>query len=262
MIIKSNRISPKKFYIFLILFTRAIFTLPFILLQSILYKKKIRNTTLDKPPIFILGHYRSGTTLLHKLLTTDKKFGYISNYDILFSNSSVLLGKRMAFILQKFIQKFNIKNPHFNNSIHYLNDPGEEDMFLISRGSLFSDYWRFLFPLSWDKLIKSNLEKDNRAKQWNNNYNNLLKQFTFQNKGKQLLLKNPPNTGRVIKLLKMFPNAKFIYIHRNPYRLFYSMRNLWNNVIIKYYTLEKLSKNKIDEIIYHDYKKLIVQYEN
>ena len=39
---------------------------------------------------------------------------------------------------------------------------------------------------------------------------------------RQLLLKSPCHTGRVQLLLKLFPRAKFIYIHRNPYDIFLS----------------------------------------
>ena len=39
---------------------------------------------------------------------------------------------------------------------------------------------------------------------------------------RQLLLKSPCHTGRVQLLLKLFPKAKFIYIHRDPYEVFLS----------------------------------------
>ena len=39
---------------------------------------------------------------------------------------------------------------------------------------------------------------------------------------RQLVLKSPCHTGRVRLLLKLFPNAKFVFIHRNPYEVFLS----------------------------------------
>ena len=38
----------------------------------------------------------------------------------------------------------------------------------------------------------------------------------------RLLIKSPVHTGRVKLLLDLFPNAQFIYIHRNPYQVFKS----------------------------------------
>lgn len=58
-----------------------------------------------------------------------------------------------------------------------------------------------------------------------------VKFIAFRNKGKQLVLKNPPNTERIPYLLEMFPKAKFIFIYRNPYVLFYSIRNMWKKAI-------------------------------
>jgi hypothetical protein len=51
-----------------------------------------------------------------------------------------------------------------------------------------------------------------------------LKKVSYYHKHKQLILKNPSNTGRVDVLLDLFPNAKFIYIYRNPYHVYLSMK--------------------------------------
>src|SRR5580765_1414235 len=42
-------------------------------IQWLIFGRRIRNTQLVKPPIFILGHWRTGTTLLHELLVRDKR---------------------------------------------------------------------------------------------------------------------------------------------------------------------------------------------
>lgn len=259
---KNGRIQSKKFFMLFIYCTRALCSLPFYYLQSSLYANRIRQISIDKPPIFILGHYRSGTTYLHKLLATDTRFGYITNYDILCPNSSLLLGKQMGKLWQRIINLFRIKNYHFNNSIHQLDDPGEEDMYLVSKGSPFSAYWGFVFPLCWRKWLIAGFDNESDIAAWNKAYLDLLKQITYQNKGKQLVLKNPPNTGRVVQLLKIFPEAKFIYIHRNPFRLYYSMQNLWNRAITKYYSLQNLPKNEMEDIIFSHYKMLIKKYES
>ena len=38
-------------------------------------------------------------------------------------------------------------------------------------------------------------------------------------KGKRLLLKSPPHTGRIEELARLFPGAKFIHIVRDPYAI-------------------------------------------
>ena len=84
----------------------------------------------------------------------------------------------------------------------------------------------------------------------------------MKHKGKQLLLKNPPNTGRVRSLLELFPEARFIFIYRNPYQVYYSTLHLWMRTLEKYYTLQNITNAERDEIIFSLYNKLMQQFEN
>jgi hypothetical protein len=44
------------------------------------FGQRVENLQLDHAPIFIIGHWRTGTTLLHELLTCDGRFGFASTY--------------------------------------------------------------------------------------------------------------------------------------------------------------------------------------
>ena len=48
----------------------------FWLVQSALYGRKIAATEVQEDPIFVIGHWRSGTTLLHELLILDPRHTY------------------------------------------------------------------------------------------------------------------------------------------------------------------------------------------
>lgn len=56
-----------------------------------------------------------------------------------------------------------------------------------------------------------------------------LKALTYKT-NKQLLLKSPPHTGRIGILHKIYPEAKFIHIVRDPRKLFPSTMKLWNSL--------------------------------
>ena len=43
-----------------------------------------------------------------------------------------------------------------------------------------------------------------------------------------LVLKSPPHTARIRLLLEMFPEARFVHIHRNPYVVFQSFRHYFD----------------------------------
>ena len=49
------------------------------LVEVILYKDQISETKLPDDPIFIIGHPRTGTTLLHNLLSSDDSNFYYCN---------------------------------------------------------------------------------------------------------------------------------------------------------------------------------------
>ena len=45
-------------------------------LQRLIYGRRIAATEIKEPPIFIIGHWRSGTTYLHELMVCDERFAY------------------------------------------------------------------------------------------------------------------------------------------------------------------------------------------
>ncbi len=44
-------------------------------LQQLFFGRKIRETRIKHPPIFLIGHWRSGTTHLHELMIRDELAG-------------------------------------------------------------------------------------------------------------------------------------------------------------------------------------------
>ena len=150
---KGGRISFKGMFIIILYYLQIIFSLPFAFLQFLFYSQKINKTIISKDPVFILGHYRSGTTFLQKLMVSDKQFGYLTNYDALFANSNLLFGRKMQSVFQRLINIFRIKNPFFHNSIVLLSEPTEEDDYLMNKASAYSAYWGLVFPKRWHEWL-------------------------------------------------------------------------------------------------------------
>ena len=50
------------------------------LLQLVLYGRRITQTQIVNAPFFVIGHWRSGTTFLHDLLSLDERHAYPTTY--------------------------------------------------------------------------------------------------------------------------------------------------------------------------------------
>lgn len=262
-VFRGGSISLKGMVLIFAYYLQLISTLPLAFLQVLVYGQRIRKTPVSKDPVFILGHYRCGTTLLQKLMTSDQRFGSLNYYDSLFPNTNLLFGNKMQPVFQGLINTFNIKNPFFRDSLLQLSEPDEEDDYLLNKASAYSAYWGLIFPRRWREWLNGSkqLNDPDYLEGWKREYLKLLQQVTFRNKGKQLVLKNPPNTERIRVLLQLFPQAKFIFIYRNPYHLYFSIRNMWTKAILSNYSVQGIPDEELDELIFDHFVYLTGQYE-
>ena len=63
---------------------------------------------------------------------------------------------------------------------------------------------------------------------WRRSFVLFLKKVTLKNGYKPLIIKSPVHTARIPILLDIFPKARFVYAHRNPYQVFQSSANMAN----------------------------------
>lgn len=226
--------------------------------QRILYSKKIRSISLaDHPPVFILGLWRTGTTHLHYLMSRDPQFGFLKNHQAFTFNFSLLSLDKLNKILSIFVPG---KRPQDDVRVT-LDDPAEDEQPLCTtttRSSIHS----FFFPKNRLYFRKYHLFEgisEEEKQKWKQDYLYLLKGISFYSKKKKLLLKNPHNTGRVRELLELFPQAKFVFIHRDPYTVFRSTRKLYNLMISSQF-LQHCSQREIEKLILEDNAKILHKY--
>jgi hypothetical protein len=55
-------------------------TAPLRLYERRRHHDAVRRPALETPPVFVIGHWRSGTTHLHTLLCQDPRSGYVTTY--------------------------------------------------------------------------------------------------------------------------------------------------------------------------------------
>lgn len=263
MILRHLPISLTKVPLLLVVLLLAVLSLPFQLIENLIFSGKIKKQEVNPSPVFIIGHWRSGTTFLHQLLSSDKQFGYVNFYSAMFPNSFLWTEKKMKSVLNRlsWICKWQI--PFFNSIKYNFDFPCEEDTALLNMGSRNSAYWAYAFPQKamtmFSRTMYFDTPNSSAEKEFIFDYLYLLKKISFKHKNKRLLLKSPPNTARIKLLLKTFPKAKFIYISRSPVEIFYSHHKLWEQCL-KHYALQKIDQSELDKIIIQTMKNVFQQY--
>lgn len=208
---------------------------PMRLYENYKFDKKINDIEIEKHPIFILGHWRTGTTYLHNLISQDKQFGFPSTYHTV---TPTLFLTFENFIKPIVANSLPEKRPQDDVDLD-ADFPNEEE-YALGALSPYSFYNGWIFPKNMD-YYNNFVDLKNLSDMTINNfkkvYLNFIKKVTFFYNGKQLVIKNPSNTSRIKFLLDLFPDAKFINIIRNPYHVFLSMkRNIEKEMIL--YTLQ------------------------
>ena len=106
-----------------------------------------------------------------------------------------------------------------------------EDEFALAAHSTVSPYMKFLFPVTGDpgySEIDPKLLSEEALEKWKKSLILFVKKLMLANRGR-VVLKSPPNLGRISTLLEIFPQAQFVHIVRDPYRVYPSTRKLWTD---------------------------------
>ena len=214
---------------------------------------RIAETEITRPPVFILGHWRSGTTHLHNLLAQDDvNFAFANTYQVV--NPHTFLTTEEANT-RRFAWMIPDKRPMDNMALSF--ESPQEDEFAPLLISLMSSYLGVSFPRR-ESFYNRYLTFDDASREetwrWMEAFRWFLKKLTLKY-GRALLLKSPPHTARIRLLLEMFPDAKFIHIHRRPDEVFQSFRHYYDTAMWHTY-LQRPDRSGIDGEIIARYREL------
>ncbi len=252
-VILSNKVD-RKFYLHIFLtFLVVLLISPFQLIDKIIFFFK-RNNKKKSDPIFIIGHWRSGTTLLHNLLCLNKNIGFINTYNSLFINNIY------SSFLFKTLMKITMPKERPSDNIKLDVDLPQEDEFAVSNYVNISHYNFFFFPYDYKKFYSEAIRFENdKSSKWLNAYYKLLERIYLYTNKSQLIIKNPSNTSRIKYLLKKYPNAKFIHIYRNPVYVYLSTYKFFSELFPSV-NLQKINDKLLHDLIIYNYREMYKDY--
>jgi len=173
-----------------------------------IYMKSIENKdqqhmqlleNVEFQPVFILGLHRSGTSILYKMLTATECFNPVTAYHLI---------EYDKLIYNHIKQREEIAKKELSESFRKqgLDDRGIDKLKINAD---FAEEYGFLLGQHSNQMYISpknlSLFKDMCKKI----------QLISEN-NKPILLKNPYDLPNFLYIKKVFPNAKFVFIHRHP----------------------------------------------
>lgn len=228
-LLAANRfdISPRRLHFAFGNSVGSLFNGPLGMLQEWIHGRKIRAMDFPDDPIFIIGHWRTGTTLLHELLIRDPRHTYATSYDCFAPNHTLIT----AWIVPRTVWWLLPKNRPMDNMPMAWDSP-QEDEFAICNMGLGSPYLTIAFPNrapQGQEFLDFRDVPEHVAESWKDRFRRFVNMITLRDK-KRIVLKSPTHTARLRVLLEMFPRAKFVHIVRDPYTVFPSTMHLWRSV--------------------------------
>jgi omega-hydroxy-beta-dihydromenaquinone-9 sulfotransferase len=191
------------------------------------YHKKIRRSPLPADPIFIIGHWRTGSTFLHQLMSKDPNLTTPTLFQVAIPDSFLCSYNYYRPIMNAVVSKFR----PMDKVMLGMNEP-QEDEYAIYRITDFSPLEKLVFPVNGDYFLLDSgsfLPPENEIREWSEKLSWFFRKLHYKT-GKTIVSKNPFNSLRIKELTSIFPGARFVHIIRHPFDVVPSTIHMWNIV--------------------------------
>jgi len=247
-------------YLSLLAFINSLFAL----FEFLAFETKVQATPIDGSPVFILGHPRTGTTHLFNLLSKDtERFIFPNTFHCGFPSGMLTLSKHKHLLSWA----IDSTRPMDNMALDF-DQPQEDELALNMMTAGRSPYMPLVFmncEPEFRKYFSFESASFEDKETWIDSFKYFMRKVTYDWSrrtsvgNKHLLLKSPCHCSRASLLHQLFPKAKFVYIHRNPYVVWKSAVNMADTTYWYSY-LAKPTNNQILEFIMNQYQVLFEDY--
>jgi hypothetical protein len=215
-----------------VILASALLRWPGCTVEALRAARRVAEVSFDPPPVFIVGHWRSGTTLLHNLMSRDPAFCFPTIVDVL--RPYDFYPNPLDFITRGVLLRFLPPTRPMDDVRLDPDLPQEEEFALATMGAP-SFFNCFYFPKHMTRVFAEEVllasGRDDVLRLWRDTLTYYLAKLAALNPDRRLLLKNPAHSARIPQLLALFPGAKFIHIHRDPSAVFQSTQKLYRRML-------------------------------
>ena len=211
---------------------------PFSLLEGLLSRK----LPPIEDPVFIVGHWRSGTTHLHNVLAVSTRMGVITPL------ASGLPGEllTLATWLRPLLERALPPTRGLDAVAVTPEAPQEDEIPLASLQDL-SVYRALYLPGRFRERMEEALFGGD-SKRWGRCLEGFLERVARHQGRPRLLLKNPVHSLRMPRILSLWPGARFIHIYRNPFRVHPSSVHFFERMISRL-ALQKVREPDLGDFV-------------
>jgi len=238
---------------------RTAFTTAMSLLNSAVARREQRfeeavATAEVNAPLFILGHHRSGTTHLRKLLAVDERFSSPTMTEVLFPDTFLTFEPLAQALAQQFAPQ---ERPQDEVQISGDTPFGEE--WALCAGTYLSSHMMRHFPQDRDDfkryLTMRGASTDERTR-WKRAFDRFARKLLVRHGGEStLLFKSPQHTAKIPLLLDLYPDARFVHIYRNPIRVFKSTMKMERKAL-PFCTYQRPPSGTLEDLVLWRYRAL------
>jgi hypothetical protein len=195
---------------------------------------------------------------MHELLVLDDQFASPSTYACFAPWHFLLTEKWMIKFGRHLLPD---KRPMDNMRAGWAL-PQEDEFALMNLGAP-TPYLRIMFPQReppWMNFLDMRGIDDQDLAAWKGKLTWFIKALTLQHR-RQLVLKSPPHTGRVAELLKIYPNAKFVHLVRDPRKLFASTIRLWQSLASVQGMQSENDQSRLESYVWECFHRMYTAFE-
>ncbi len=208
-------------------------------------------------PIFVLGHWRSGTTHLHNLLSIDPQFSFPTTYQTVFPYTFLLTERKQRSRLLSWMMPSTRPMDNVRQALQAPN----EDEFALNTMTFLSPYMSWVFPRSadrYDKYLTLRGIPEPELDSWRSALSFFIRKLTYLHH-RPMVLKSPTHTARIKLLLELFPNCRFVHIHRDPYTVFQSTLHT-NSKLIEMTSLQDADSADLGARVLRNFRSMYDSY--